>query len=57
MELLNQINTFLNLVKDLSELSQGSFIILFPLLGGLNFNLTFDLNIQEEGKKETKKLS
>lgn len=53
MELLDQINTFLNLVKDLSELSQGSFIILFPLLGGLN--LTFNLNKEE--KKKTKKLS
>ncbi|MGG3197640.1 hypothetical protein [Priestia aryabhattai] len=57
MELLDQINTFLNLVKDLSELSQGSFIILFPLLGGLNFNLTFNLNKEEKEKKETKKLS
>ena len=57
MELLDQINTFLNLVKDLNEMSQGSFIILLPLLGGLNFNLNLNLNKQEKEKKETKKLS
>ncbi|MGF9893492.1 hypothetical protein ABEX78_33255 [Priestia megaterium] len=41
MELLDQINTSLSLVKDLSELVQGSPIIILPILGGFTFNFNF----------------
>ncbi|SSY69948.1 Uncharacterised protein [Priestia megaterium] len=56
MEILDQINTSLSLVKDLSELAQGSPIIVLPILGGFTFNFNFDVNKQAEKKeKKTKK--
>ncbi|MFE0301194.1 hypothetical protein [Priestia megaterium] len=55
MELLDQINTSLSLVKDLSELVQGSPLITLPIIGGFTFNFSFNLTKQTEKKEEEKK--
>jgi hypothetical protein len=55
LELLDQINTSLSLVKDLSELVQGSPVIILPILGGFTFNFNFSSTKQTETKQEKKK--